>query len=87
MTVEKYFSETCGPCKMLAPVIDELAEEYQDVQFLSLDTALNEEKVREEGIRAVPTLIFKDEDGNEIERVVGLLPKAELAKKIEEHKG
>jgi len=70
---------------MLEPVIEELKNDNPNVQFLDLDVELNQEKAQKEGVKAVPTLIFKDEDDNEIDRVVGLLPKRDLAKKIKEY--
>ena len=66
-----FYASWCGPCKMLSPVIDELAEEYEG----NVDE--EEELSALFGIRTIPTLIFIPTEG-EPERVMGGRPKAEL---------
>ncbi|MCI0817993.1 MAG: thioredoxin, partial [Chloroflexi bacterium] len=73
----------CGPCKMVAPVVDELAEEYDGkVKFVKLNTDDNIETASKYGIRSIPTLmVFKG--GEAVEQVVGFRPKSELKKSLD----
>lgn len=73
----------CGPCRMVAPVIDELAKEMQGkVVFGKLNVDENPETSMKHQIMSIPTLlIFKN--GQLVERLVGAYPKKELKKKLE----
>ncbi|MCK4718329.1 MAG: thioredoxin [Thermoplasmata archaeon] len=72
----------CGPCKMLGPTIDRLAEEYADrITFGKLNVDDNREVSMTYGIQSIPTiLIFKD--GKLVDRIVGALPKPMLEAKF-----
>ena len=78
-----FWAPWCGPCKMVAPVVDELAEEYDGkVKFVKLNTDDNIETASKYGIRSIPTLmVFKG--GEAVEQVVGFRPKSELKKSLE----
>ena len=68
----------CGPCMMMTPVIDELAEEYAGrVIFGKLNTDENPSTTERFGIMGIPTLLFL-QGGNEVERIVGAVPKQEI---------
>jgi thioredoxin 1 len=84
-TVVDFWAVWCGPCKMIAPVLEELAEEYSDrLQVAKLDVDNNNAAAMKYGVMSIPTLIlFKD--GNAAERIVGFLPKEKLLKKLEPH--
>ena len=73
-----FFALWCGPCKMLSPVLDELAEEYEgtiDIYKVNID---DEEELAEIfGIRSVPTLLFVPMQGDP-KRAMGAMPKSEL---------
>jgi thioredoxin 1 len=73
----------CGPCRMVGPVIDELAKEMQGkVVFGKLNVDENPETSMKHKIMSIPTLlVFKN--GNLVERLVGTHPKEELKKKLE----
>ena len=73
----------CGPCVMIAPVIEQLADEYQDkVVFVQLNVDENPDTPGKLGIRGIPTLILYM-NGAEAERLVGFAPKAKLQSKID----
>jgi len=78
-----FWAPWCGPCKMVAPVVDELAEEYDGkVKFVKLNTDDNIETASKYGIRSIPTIIvFKG--GEAVEHVVGFRPKSELKKSLD----
>ena len=67
----------CGPCKMMAPIFDELSEEYQNVKFISCDVDECPETAREYGIMSIPTMMmFKN--GKPSDPVIGAQPKKNL---------
>ena len=89
-TIKKYetivvdcWAPWCGPCRMVGPVIDELAKEMQGkVVFGKLNVDENPETSMKHKIMSIPTLlVFKN--GNLVERLVGAYPKEELKKKLE----
>ncbi len=78
-----FWAEWCGPCKIVGPIVEELAEEYDGrVKFVKLDTEENFEVPDRYGIRNLPTLlVFKG--GEQVDQVFGALPKAELKRTLE----
>ncbi|MDD6732422.1 MAG: thioredoxin [Bacteroidales bacterium] len=78
------FSATwCGPCKKIAPIIDELADEYEGkVVIGKCDVDDNDELTSRFGIRNVPTVLFI-KDGEVVDKHVGAAPKSEFVNKIE----
>ena len=78
-----FWADWCGPCKMIAPVIEELAEEYDgQVTFTKLDVDANPKTAMEFGIRSIPTLLLFKE-GKVAEQVIGAVPKSMLKKKLD----
>ncbi len=74
-----YWAEWCGPCKMIAPIIDEIAEEYGDrIKVCKMDVDANQQTPPKYGIRGIPTLmLFKN---GEVEATkVGAVSKSQLA--------
>ena len=78
-----FWADWCGPCKMIAPVVEELAEEFDGrFNFTKVDVDANPKVAMQFGIRSIPTLLlFKD--GKVAEQIVGAVPKAILKRKIE----
>lgn len=78
-----FWAPWCGPCRMLSPIVDELAKEHSDkMKFTKVNTDQNGAISSQYGIRGIPTLMFF-KDGKEIDRIVGVKPKPELAAKID----
>ena len=73
-----FWAPWCGPCRMVAPVVDELSEEYDGlVKFLKLNTDDNTATAAKYGVRSIPTLmVFKG--GQPVESVIGFRPKSAL---------
>jgi thioredoxin 1 len=78
-----FWAPWCGPCRMVAPVVDEIAEQYDGmVKVVKLNTDENPGIAGQYNIRSIPTLmIFKN--GQRVEQVVGAVPKATLASTLE----
>jgi thioredoxin 1 len=78
-----FWAPWCGPCRMVAPVVEELSQEYDGkVKFVKLNTDDNPQVAGKFGIRSIPTLlIFKN--GELSGQVVGFRPKSELAKHLD----
>lgn len=80
-----FWAPWCGPCRMVAPVVDEIAEQYAGrVKVVKLNTDENPQIASQYGIRSIPTLIiFKG--GSKVDMVVGAVPKTTLATTLEKH--
>ena len=79
-----FSAEWCGPCKMLAPVIEELADEYVErVKVGKVDIDNNRQIAGQYGIQGVPTLIIFDK-GQPVKKFVGLIPKDKITEVLEE---
>ncbi len=79
-----FYADWCGPCKMVAPVLEELSEEYKDrLLIYKVDTDAEQELSAVFGIRSIPTLLFIDANG-EPKLQPGALPKHVFKKVIEE---
>tara|TARA_B110000014_G_scaffold6377_1_gene4761 strand:+ start:6113 stop:6433 length:321 start_codon:yes stop_codon:yes gene_type:complete len=78
-----FWAEWCGPCRMIAPMIEELAGEYDGKAVIGkLDVDNNQESSVKFGVRSIPTLlVFKD--GELVDRHVGAVPKETLSKSID----
>jgi thioredoxin 1 len=91
LTVYRFTADWCGPCKMMAPTVQRLMEEYNgtsnDVEIKSLDIDADDNKstAAEYNVRSIPTLIF-EKDGTEVARTVGAKQYEELKELILKHK-
>jgi thioredoxin 1 len=80
-----FWAEWCGPCRMVGPVVEELASEYEGRAIVGkLDVDANPQVSGKLGVRSIPTLlVFKN--GQLIDKQVGAVPKHVLAQKLEAH--
>jgi thioredoxin 1 len=80
--VVDFYALWCGPCRMVEPILSDLADEYQGkLRFVSVDTDQNQELTEKYGIMSIPTVIFVYR-GKLIEKVVGAAPAQIYKKKI-----
>jgi thioredoxin 1 len=80
-----FWAPWCGPCRMVAPVVEEIALEYKDqIKVVKLDTDKNPETASQYGIRSIPTLMIFKEGQKVVEgTVVGAVPKSTLANTLD----
>lgn len=85
LTVVDFWAPWCGPCRMVAPMIEQLAEEYAGrVTFAKLNVDEAPGTAGKYGIRSIPTIgLFKD--GEPVDGVVGVVPQEQLATLIDKH--
>ncbi|HMU85098.1 MAG TPA: thioredoxin [Leptospiraceae bacterium] len=79
-----FWAEWCGPCRMVAPIVEELSSEMPQVKFAKVNVDENQRIAQTLGITAIPTLVLY-KDGQPVDRVVGLLPKPQLKNFINKH--
>lgn len=78
-----FFAEWCGPCKMIAPVVDELSAEYEGkVLIVKVNVDESMETAQTYGIMSIPTIVFF-KNGEEVDRVTGALPKDVFKEKLD----
>ncbi|NEO57674.1 MAG: thioredoxin [Okeania sp. SIO3B5] len=80
-----FWAPWCGPCRMVAPVVEEIADQYKEkIKVVKVNTDENPNVASQYGIRSIPTLmIFKG--GQRVDMVVGAVPKTTLANTIEKY--
>ncbi|MFA4857795.1 MAG: thioredoxin [Candidatus Margulisiibacteriota bacterium] len=68
-----FWAAWCGPCRMMAPVYEKMAQKYPQIKFCKIDTTQNPQKAMEYGVTGIPCIIvFKN--GKEVDRLVGFRP-------------
>lgn len=78
-----FWAEWCGPCKLIGPVVEELAKEYDGKAVIAkVDVDSNPAVSAKYGIRSIPTLLFF-KNGEIVDKQIGAVPKSILAKKLE----
>lgn len=76
-----FYADWCGPCKMLSPVIDQIAEENQDIKVVKVNVDNAQDLAMKYQVMSIPTLVVIKE-GKEINRSVGLRDKSEIINMI-----
>jgi thioredoxin 1 len=78
-----FWAEWCGPCRMVGPIVDEIAAELKVLKVLKINIDENPDAARKYGVMSIPTLlVFKD--GEALKRIVGAKPKAALMKDLKD---
>lgn len=77
-----FWAEWCGPCRMIAPVLEKIADDYAgSLKIAKLDVDNNQQSAQKFGVQSIPTMIlFKD--GKEVERLIGYMPQEKLLGRI-----
>ncbi|MGE5400879.1 MAG: thioredoxin [Ignavibacteriales bacterium] len=77
-----FWATWCGPCRMIAPIIEELASEYDgQVKVGKLDVDENQQTAIKYGVRSIPTVLFLN-NGKVVDTIIGAVPKAQFQQKI-----
>lgn len=77
-----FYADWCGPCKMLAPVIEGLADKMTNVSFYKLNVDNSSDIARRFGVQAIPNLIiFKD--GKAVDQITGFVPEGDIVNHLE----
>ncbi len=81
-----FWATWCGPCRMQAPILDQLSEEYDEDEFriVKMDVDENPQTPQQFGIMSIPTLLLK-KDGQVVEKAVGVHSKEQLLQMIEKY--
>ncbi len=85
VTMVDFWAEWCGPCHMIAPIVEEIVEEYDGrIKVAKLDVDANPNTTERFDVRSIPSILFF-KNGQLVDTVVGAVPKAHLVEKIEQH--
>jgi len=83
LCVVDFWAPWCGPCRMVGPVLEQLATEYKErIAFGKLNIDENPGKAEEYGVMSIPTIILV-KDGNVVDKIIGSLPKEKIKQKLE----
>ena len=87
LTMVDFWAVWCGPCRVVAPSVEHLAEQYAgQVRVGKLDVDNNPRTAAQFNVRSIPTILFF-RDGKVVDSVIGAVPKAALERKVQEHLG
>lgn len=85
LAVVDFWASWCGPCRTVAPIVDELAEEYQGrITVYKVDVDANPKSASAYSVRSIPSILFF-KGGSVVDTVIGAAPKSKLKEKIEQH--
>ena len=83
VTLKDFYADWCGPCKTQDPILEDLEEEYGDVEFEKIDVDENQDVANEYQVRSIPTIVVENDEGV-VERFVGVTQREDLESALEE---
>ena len=85
LAIVDFWATWCGPCRMVAPILDQLATEYTGkVKVTKLDVDTNQKTAMRFNVRSIPTILFF-KNGKVVDTVVGAQPRANIESKLQQH--
>jgi thioredoxin 1 len=85
LTVVDFWATWCAPCRMIAPIVEQLATEYEGkAKVTKLDVDSNQRTAMKFNVRSIPTILFF-KGGKVVDQVVGAVPKSQLEAKFKQH--
>ncbi len=86
LVIVDFWAEWCGPCRMIAPLLDQLLVEYADkgLKVVKVDVDANQATAMRFNVRSIPMLLFF-KHGKPVDQIVGAMPKPQLAARIAKH--
>jgi thioredoxin 1 len=85
LAVVDFWAAWCGPCRMIAPILDQLASEYEGkAKVTKLDVDANPKATMKYNVRSIPTVLFF-KGGKLVDQVIGAVPKSHLESKFKQH--
>ena len=83
VTLKDFYADWCGPCKTQDPILEDLEEEYDEVEFEKIDVDENQDVANEYQVRSIPTLVVENDSGV-VERFIGVTQADEIATALDE---
>jgi thioredoxin 1 len=85
LAIVDFWATWCGPCRMVAPILDQLSQEYDGkVKITKLDVDSNIQTATRFNVRSIPTLLFF-KDGKVVDQIIGAVPKSAIEGKMQQH--
>ena len=85
LTVVDFWATWCGPCRMVAPILDQLAQDYDGkVKITKLDVDANIQTATRFNVRSIPTLLFF-KGGKVVDQIIGAVPRSAIEGKLQQH--
>lgn len=77
VTLKDFYADWCGPCKTQEPILDEMEDDWGDVEFERIDVDQNQDIANQYQVRSIPTLVVENDDGV-VERFIGVTQREDL---------